>query len=63
MTSDTHNPNDMDMYLLLFLGVLVALAAYYWWTKPSRKATRLQSLNRTGVAGEQDDGLTAQQHY
>ena len=51
MTSDTHNPNDMDMYLLLFLGVLVALAAYYWWTKPSRKATRLQSLNRTGVAG------------
>ena len=63
MTSDTHNPNDMDMYLLLFLGVLVALAAYYWWTKPSRKATRLQSLNRAGLAGEQDDGLTAQQHY
>ena len=63
MTSDTHNPNDMDMYILLFLGVLVALAAYYWWTKPSRKATRLQSLNCTGVAGERDDGLTAQQHY
>ena len=63
MTSDTHNPNDMDMYLLLFLGVLVALAAYYWWTKPSRKATRLQSLNRAGVAGERDDGQTAQQHY
>jgi hypothetical protein len=63
MTSDTHNPNDMDMYLLLFLGVLVALAAYYWWTKPSRKATRLQSLNRAGLAGEQDDRMTAQQHY
>ena len=63
MTSGTHNPNNMDMYILLFLGVLVALAAYYWWTKPSRKATRLQSLNRAGVAGERDDGLTAQQHY